>query len=464
MTRVYNWIFLFLTLATTGCASIKPDAPDIIVSATDSLLKQPVSFIQIPIKINLSPYFKETNKSIPYNFNGSDVACEGVSVHYKFLRDQIKFKGVGKSLNFSVNGKYSLTLNYCPQCTDLFGSGASCIIPRIYATCGVGEPMRKIHVSYSTEIGMTANYKLTSNTKLKTVKALSPCKISVFQYNATERLEKEVSTALKEVEKDIDKEIRAVSLKKEMQETWDLLGEPIDLDGYGYFCLNPKAISIGKISYKGNYAHFNAVLESKPQVVLTKPANSKSVLPKMSKYKKKSGFNIVTDIKADYDSLSSILTKEISGMEIDLKGRQVIFDDIKIYGAADKMLSIQVKFSGKKKGTLYLQGTPVFDESTQHISFDDLSFDIKTKSLLLKSAKWLFDKKITESISAAASLDLSPHLDSMKTELNKTINMELAKGVHLSGAVKKVTISNVLPMKEYLFIRAGGTGTLKLEM
>jgi hypothetical protein len=458
------WTVLGFLFLVVSCRTVKPEAPEIVIGSTDVLTKQPTSYIQIPIKIDLRPYFKETNKSVPYDFSGADKACDGVSVKYKFKREDIQFKGEGKNLNFEVNGKYALSLNYCPSCTDLFGSGASCVIPRIYASCGIGEPMRKMHVAFSTTIGMSANYKLTSRTNLKSVKALSPCKVSVFQYNATERVEKEVSKALKEVEKDIDKEISSVSLKKEMQETWDLLLDPIDLEGYGYFCLNPKGISVSKINYNGNFAHFTAVLESKPQVLLTKPEKTKSVLPKMSPYKKRNGFNIITDIKADYDSLSSILTASISGMELELKGKQVIFGDIAIHGAADKMLSIQVDFSGKKKGTLYLKGTPVFDPATQNISFPDLTFDVKTKSLLLKSAKWLFDKKITEAIRVAANLDLSPHLDTLKVELDKSINMELSKGVLMSGKMKKVTIENIVPMKDYLFIRGKGTGHLKLEM
>ena len=50
--------------------------------------------------------------------------------------------------------------------TQRFSSEPYCLTSRIYASCGVGEPMRKIHVGYETEIGVAKNYKLKSKTKL----------------------------------------------------------------------------------------------------------------------------------------------------------------------------------------------------------------------------------------------------------------------------------------------------------
>lgn len=462
MSKIFG--LLILTLLLASCGSIKPAAPDAVVDENYNIPEAPTSMIKVPIKINLKPYFDSTDKELDKTFRGNEQQCSGVSFKYLFKRSPIKFKGTGTKLAFDVDGKYSLWLNYCGLCSDFLASEPYCLTTRVYVTCGVDEPMRKVHVGYTTEIGVTNYYKLKSKTNLKTVKAKSPCKVSVFSYDATSQLEKELKVALKDLEKDIDKEISSISLKPEIQETWDILSKPTDMDGYGYLELNPQGISMGKIRYKGDTAYFNAILKVKP-VILSKPSG-KTVkkLPNMGKYQNREGFDITMDIFTNYDSLSRILTENIRGMKVEIKGKEVIFDSVSIHGANNKQLHIRVNFSGTKSGILYLTGTPVFISHSQHISFPDLTFDIETKSAILKGAKWLFDKKITNVLRDYSSMDLAPYLDSMKTELTKSLNIELDKGVHMSGSVKEVKIKLIQPQSEQLHIRVHSLGKIAIKL
>ncbi|MCH2223349.1 MAG: DUF4403 family protein [Crocinitomicaceae bacterium] len=454
----------FLTLILSACGSIQPVAPEVIVQEDYKVSESPASMIKIPIKVNLKPYFDQTDAELDKVFRGNEQQCDGVSFKYKFVRSPIEFKGIGDKLLFDVDGKYSLWINYCAACSDLFASDPYCITPRIYASCGVGEPMRKVHVGYSTQIGITEDYSLKSKTTLKKVKAKSPCKISVFEYDATSQIEEEVTVALKELETVIDDEISAVSLKSEVEETWKLLWEPTDLEGYGFLELNPLGMSMGKIRYKGDTAYFNAILKAQPKV-LSQPSNQNpSELPKLSTYKDRNGFDITMDIFTNYDSLSAILTREIKGQKLDLKGKEIIFGDISIHGAYNSQMNIKVDFSGDKSGTLYLTGTPVFDPEKQFISFPDLTFDINTKSALIKGAKWMFDKKITTMLREQAAMDLRPHLESMKKELDSSLNMELDEGVTMNGSITKIDIRTIQPLGEQLHIRIHSLGKLGITL
>ena len=63
---MYRMKFLFFSVTTLflcSCASIQPEAPEIIVKSVPVNV-QPASTIVVPIKINLTPYFKETDKSM----------------------------------------------------------------------------------------------------------------------------------------------------------------------------------------------------------------------------------------------------------------------------------------------------------------------------------------------------------------------------------------------------------------
>ena len=462
--------FQFLTLlifasaisVLTGCATaINPEMPEINITEA-SIPEQEVSSIKIPIKINLAPYFEETNASVPSKFMGDEQVCEGVSYTYKFLRDEIKFNGIGSKLQFDVDGKYSLYLNYCPQCTELFDNDGSCIVPRIYVSCGVDEPMRKVHVGYDTQIKVSNNYRLQSSTSLRTVKAVTPCEISLIHYDASEALEDQLSTALKDVEEDIDKEISSVDLRPTMLETWNLLSSPTDLEGYGILYIQPSDISMSEIRFEGDTAYFDAMLHATPTIYSKEVRMRYKSLPRLSDYKDQDGFDITMDIFGEYDSLSSILTQSLKGITVDLKGREVIFGDIAIFGAFDNKIHLKVDFGGKKKGTLYLTGTPIFDAEKQHISFPDLEFDIDTKSALLKSAKWLFDKKVTSAIRDAASMDLKPYLDSLTQSLNSSLNIELDENIFLNGRIEEVRIKMIHPMENQLHLRIGSSGKLEL--
>lgn len=457
-------LFIFAILTLISCGSIKPSAPEITVQENYEIPEAKPSFIKIPIKINLKPYFNETDKSIDRSFKGDESQCSGVSIKYLFNRDPIKFKGVGKKLQFDVDGKYSLWINYCAACTDVFASEPYCLTSRIYASCGVGEPMRKIHVGYETRIRVAYNYKLKSYTKLREIKALSPCKITVFDYDATSRLEKEVKAVLVDMEKDIDKEINSIDLRPDMATTWDLMGEPTDLEGYGFLELNPEAIAMDDIVYKGDTAYFNAVLKANPKILSQKSGKKVKKLPNLTEYKDREGFDITMDVFTRYDSLSSILTENIAGKELDVKGKQVIFDSIQIYGASNKQLHIKMNFSGSKTGEFYLTGTPVFAADSQYISFPDLQFDVKSKSVLLKSAKWFFDKKVTEMLRKETEIDLSPYLETLKEELNKNLVMELSEGVNMTGKVKEISIELIQPRADELHIQIHSLGNLAIKL
>lgn len=463
MKLVYFLSIISLAVLSS-CGSIKPEAPEIIVEENYEVPKAKPSYIKVPIKINLKPYFDETDNSIDRSFIGEESQCSGVSVKYHFNRDPIKFEGKGSKLNFDVDGKYRLWLNYCAACSDLFSSEEYCITSRIYASCGVGEPMRKIHVGYETEIGVAKDYKLKSKTKLRTIKALSPCKITVFDYDATSRLETEVEAILKDMEKDIDKEIGSIDLRPDMEATWEVMAEPMDLEGYGFLELRPQYVSMDDIVYKGDTAYFNAVLKAYPRILSQESGRKVKPLPNLTTYRDREGFDINMDVYTRYDSLSNILTRNVAGTELDVKGKTVIFDSIQIYGASNKQLHIKINFSGSKSGEVYLTGTPVFVADSQYISFPDLEFDVKSKSALLKSAKWFFDKKITNMLRQETEIDLSPYMETLREELNKNLAMELDEGVNMSGKVEEITIEMIQPRGDQLHIQLHSLGKLSIVM
>lgn len=457
-------ILLFsLILILFSCKTIEPVVPETQLEEVPEISHRE-STLSLPIKIDLQPYLTLTEKSLPRTFTGKEENCEGVSYSYKFTREPIQFDGKGEFLSYDVDGKYLLYLNYCPDCTTLFDSKGTCVIPRIYASCGVGEPMRRVSVAYTTQFKISPDYKFKTSTQLTKFHTIDPCEITVFNYDATDKLRKEVTTVLNDLEKDIDKQIASINIRSDIEEVWKMLASPTSLGKYGYFTAYPKAVSLSDVRFDKKVAYVDLSLTFTPQISTHKPEMVVPKLPNLSEHKTHKGFNIDVDIVAGYDSLSSILTSELKGKSVTIKNNEVIFTEIEIQGAVNKQLNLKVDFEGKRQGTLYLVGTPVFDSTAQKISFPDLTFDLKTKDALLKSAKWMFNSKITDMMREYATFDLTPHLDEMKTMVQKEMNRELTEGVKLNGNVTGLKLVGIYPQLNKLIIRINSTGDLKLSM
>lgn len=455
--------FLPLILFLLSCKSIEPALPDTKIEELPRL-EQKTSSLALPIEIDLTPYLKDVEKGLDKTFRGKEENCSGVSYSYRFERNPIKFEGKGEQLTYEVTGKYALNLNYCPECTYLFDGKGNCVIPRVYASCGVGEAMRRVRVAYGTKVDVSSDYKLKAKTQLTKFETIDPCEITVFSYDATDKLRKEVTGVLKDLEKEIDQSIGDVDIRSQIEDVWKMLAEPQAIGTYGFLSIQPKNVALSTINFDDKKAKLQMNLAFQPVVTTHDPGNTAIPLPKLSEYKQGNGFEIHLDVLSTYDSLTSILSREIGGKTMEIKKNLIIFDSVGIESTAGNKLNIWVKFSGKKKGKLYLVGTPTFNAVEQIISFPDLEFDIKTKNALLKSAEWMFNPKITEMVRQQAKFDLKPHLQSIKTELNKEINREITTGVYLRGNLDNVNIAAIFPLGQQLVVRAFASGKLSLKM
>ncbi len=461
--KISSQFFLLCTtlIFLSACAEIKPVEPTIQITKPGPA-QQEASIIDVPIQVDLKPYFKQADAAVPNKFTGKEDHCEGTSYSYVFERNPIEFSGKGNNLQFDIEGKYSLKVNYCPSCTDVFDSKGTCVIPRLYASCGVGEPMRKISISYNSSFELLPNYQLKSVTKLKEINPLSKCEVTVFKYDATEDLVKEVKKALKDMAGDIDKKVSETQIKNEIDKAWKTMSKPMKIDKYGYLYIQPDKISVSNFQLNGSLLNFNIAMEAFPKVELTKNTTEPKPLPNLSNYLKKDGFNIQLDVIGNYDSLSRLLSSELKGKEIDIKKNKVIIDSAKIFGAANQQLSFAISFSGKRKGTLYLIGTPTFDNVKQQISFPDLTFDLETKNALLKSGKWLFNDKITQSIRGFATYNLKTILDESAIKLEKELNRKIDEKTAIEGKMSQLRVEAIYPMKNELLIRTNLSGYIKL--
>ena len=462
----YINIVSLLLLGLFSCKTITIELPIPDFKVVEEVSAPEPSFLSSETELALKPYLSEADKSLDKKFSGGEEPCEGIQYKYHFEREPLSFELKDQEVLCDIDGKFDLSLSYCPDCQNIFGE-PMCIIPRVYASCGVAEPKKKVHITYSSKIAISENFELKSQTKLNEFTLIDPCKITVFKYDATPTIQKEVRASLVQLEKEVDKQLASAPIHSTMTEVWKSLQEPILVAPYGYFYLRPQQIGIDNLTLKneGQKAYFTTQMVAKPLFSTDAIERPKTRLPKNTPQSNASNisvFNLRT--VASYDSINRFLLRDFDTQQIKITDKKYInIDKVQVLGPQGERLVLSVQFSGTKKGTLYLVVEPYIDLE-QHLRIREVDYELRTKSVLLHSAKWMLNSKLKEQIETSVDLDLGPMLMESKTAIEQQINSEITKGVWLQGKIDELSVQNLLLTTGFLVVDLRLSGKLKLKI
>lgn len=457
---------LFISFVSLA-QKINPEKPDL--SPTNFKLDSlPSSEINIPIQINLKPIYVMAEKSVDTLFTSpnypDDWVQEGCDTRYKYVfrRSPLQMKATGTSLNLGFTGYYKIvgSTRLCVKGTVLSPWTPAC-------RCGFEEE-RKVNVSFSNSLSVSPDYKVKLNIVRNEPEPLNNCKVCFWGQDITKEVMGGLKTELDAAKKDLDKRYGIVDLKSKFQQVWDQMNKVYNLYGLGWLKINPQRIRINNIFAKNDSLNIYLGLSAKPVISFEKPAEQSSWIPNLGSFNRKPGFSIFLDAVLSYDSLSYILNQQLQGKEFEVKKflvkKKFIIDSCRMYGAGNEKLVIKVNFSGTNTGIVYLLGKAVYKNDSRTIEVEDIDFDIKSKNILLGSADWLFDKKITKEISKQAKFELGAYIDTAKTSINQQLNQEWMKGIRSLGNVSDIKLIGIYPMQQYLIIRSNCTGDLSVKV
>lgn len=459
MTRIFILGLILFLLGS--CKSIDPISPTNFVEPYPSLNSEKSS-VTIPIEMDLSKYLKEADDAVPKSYSGKNEQCEGVSTSYFFKREGIDFSGSGNKIGYAVDGQLKLKINYCPKCHTLLDEKGTCLTPRVYLSCGDNEPMRKFKLKYSTLVKVNSDYTFNTTTNLQKFELLDPCELSIANIDVTQDVELEIKKQLKNLEIEIDKQFKSIDIKSTAKSTWSLLQESTEIPGYGFLSLGPTSLSMSEIEFNGKKASFDFSIDISPSFTTEKPKITSIALPDLSKSVVDNGLSFGLDAILSYDSLSNFIRTSFKGEIFEVKRKKIVIEDLWITGSKDNRIILKTKFSGTKKGTVYLLASPVLNDSLHRIELKNVDFDVESKSILLKSAQWFFNSKIVEMIEQKAVFDYDPMVSDMKKEINSAMNQELTKGVSMKGKITQIDLNQIYYTNTHLVLRTHLNGDLKL--
>jgi len=454
--HVFFWLVLVLIISS--CATIKPSTPKV---SSDIITALPiaVSNINIPIELDLSPYFNIAEKMAPIQYEGAESPCEGLRYYYQFLRSPFKISGNKDEINLFFEGKYKIKGSYCAQCLK-----ENCLLPSPSFSCGFDESLRRINIGYSSKIKILPNYHLYTSTTLLKAEAIDKCKIGFINYDITDKLIKEVRVQLDLIGKNVDAQIRSYDLKPYVLNIWNKLTEIQKVETYGYLSLNPLSLSVSNINMNGLKMNLILGLSCKPFFSLNQLKSRPIELPSLTNTLPQKGFNVYADLLLNYKDINELLANKLSGKVIEIKRKKIIIKTIHLTGIGNSKILLQLDFSGTKKGVVYLIGTPYLDTIKNTLSIPDLTFELKSKNVLIKTASWLLNERLTEKIKTAAVFDVNTLVTQNKSSIQQQLNRRINENIEMNGMVDRMSLSKIFTSTDALFLRVLFTGEVGLKI
>jgi hypothetical protein len=320
-------------------------------------------------------------------------------------------------------------------------------------------------VSFENSIFISSDLKAKLSIKRLEPKAIDKCNVCFWGQDVTADVMNGLKEELDEAKADMEKNFGLYDLRPKLQQVWDQLNKAYSLYGFGWLQINPLKIRVNNLFVKNDSVTINIGLAAKPLISLEKLQEHLTVVPNISDFSDRTGFNIFLDAVLNYDSLSNIVSSQLKDKRFDItSSKYIIIKDCILYGMNNERLIIKVSFEGSEKGLFYLTGKPAYDGSTKIIELRDLDFDIRSKNTLLKTAAWLFNKRIVNELKKYSRFDLTSYINTAITSINQQLNKEWMKGIQSHGKMDEIRIVSFYPLREHLIVRSYCGGSLSVKV
>jgi hypothetical protein len=452
---------LVLCFSISGILCAQKTSTNITI---DSL---PESQIDIPIQVNLRPIYVLAEKNVDTVFTSPDYPDGWVQsdcatrYKYHFRRSPLTMSMNGTNLNLSFVGYYQIV-----------GSTRACVSGVVLSPwtpgcrCGFDEPERRVNVSFNSSFKLQPNFILNSKIARNEPQALDKCSVCFWGQDITTEVMKGLKAELDDSKKSMEKSYSNINLRPYMQQAWNMLNDVYAIPNVGYFSLHPKKIRMENINARNDLLNINIGISATPVVSFAKPAVTTSPVPDLSTANNPGGFNIYLEAALEYDSLGNVLNGYLKGKQFEVSEgifkKHIVIENTEVSGDEAGNLLIELGFSGSFDGTVYFTGKPVYNPEKKTIEVQNLDYDLKTRNLLLKTAKWLFNKRIVSELKKYTSFDLSQYYDTATIAMNTWINKEWTKGIRGSGSVTDLKLTSVYALPQHLLIRSNCVGKLNV--
>lgn len=429
----------------------------------------PTSEIDIPLRIALGPFYALAEQAVDTVFTSPNYPKDWVLADcatrykYRFRRSPLRMVMNGSTLNLSFTGFYGI-----------IGSSRACVGSTAMSpwtpecSCGFKEGERRVEIGFGAQFKLQPNYLLQTKMIRTEPKALDKCTVCFWGQDITTTVIDGLKKELDASKKIMEDSFSNINLRPYMQQAWAKLSEVYTIPGIGYLSLHPKKLRMENMIAKNDVLNVNIGISATPTITFIKPGGTTTAVPNLSAGANKDGFSIYLEAALQYDSLSNVVNGYMSGKRFDLSEglikKHIIIQKTSVAGDTTGNMVIKVDFTGSFAGTAYFTGKPIYNAVTKTIEVESLDYDLRTKNLFLKTAKWLFNKRITTELKKYTSFSLAGYYDTASKTLNTWLNKEWTKGIKGAGNISDLKLTAVQALPQHLLIRSNCTGKLAVTV
>ncbi len=258
-----------------------------------------------------------------------------------------------------------------------------------------------------------------------------------------------VSANRETISKQIDETMsRSLNFRQIAEEGWKLLFNPFKLQGdyNAWLSINPYSISMMPVQGSLGHIRLGAGVVSDMECLVDNVPQAGQVrsLPDLQSLETSSDtfhISLLTDIP--YTSIDRIMNEEVGDSTFIFGNRKITFESFRVYGSNGK-LAIETKIKGSLKGTVYLTGTPYFNAADTTVRIKDLAFDIKTRNLMMNSAKWLFNSKIERTLMKSIVIPFNTDVSKIENQIAGFLShYQLGFGFEVNGKLARLSVTEL---------------------
>ncbi len=443
----YLAAWLLLTLAFGACHTSKQlTAPTLTVSLPDTLPALPVSEIDVPLKIAGHPLLARADFMIPREFLSFgwpaflQPSCD-FRYKYRFVRSGFTISCANNKLTVQLQGNYQVAGS---RCLCAIGKPVS---PWISGNCGFApEPMRRVDLSFSSQLTFLPNYRLRTQSRPEQIKATDKCTMSVFSMDMTQQIMDSIQSSISLFCGTLDQTIAGLNFAGSLQQAAIRAWQRTPMGPFGYLMVHPTDIRVGTLDYTNDTFHISLGISCRPEIG-SDSGKRLAVLPPLPPLRSgnnRSGVTLYLSARYDYSFLDKIFNDSLRDKSFIVKGRNVIIKEVAFKGIGHHQIEVKIDFAGDRRGSIYLRGTPVLDTARQTLSVPDISYALESKDMVLKMAKTLFRNKIRKSLKGNSYLDIAALLKANMPALDAQLNRPLAYNLHSTGQVRSLKLIGLL--------------------
>jgi hypothetical protein len=443
--------FLAITIVVACGPSKQAITPPPVVLPVTTLPSLPESQINVPVKIVMPQLLAKAAQLIPKEVTSEGwpgyfkTGCE-FQYKYRFVPGNFTFNCVSNQVQVKLNGTYQVA-----------GERAICAMgkqttPWVGGSCGFGnEPMRKTEIYINSQLSFQSNYTVRSYTTTQKVTATEKCTVTMFNMDITQQVLDSIKSSTNVFCHSIDSLINGFDFSSTTKDLAERINKKIALSKYGYLKINPSAARMGKLNYNKDTLQAILGISCFPELQSDSTNNfTASFLPPLQNADVPAGVIVYNNARYDYIFISSLVNQLVKDSSFELEGNRITIKNILVKGAENNKVEISVDFTGDKKGTLYLVGTPQLDAVQQIISMPDLDYSLKSNDLMLRLGKTFFNKKIINTLRDKASIKINELVEKNRAVINAQLSKKIAEGVFSQGTLTDIKIRALLVGKDMI--------------